>query len=71
MLKSLRQGLRELQMDERGAFSIKTLAIAVAVIVVIGAVVGWLGSGGGMQEMIEQVWEALGGWLEETIGIGW
>jgi len=57
--------------NERGEFSIKGLAITVGAIVVIGAVVVWLGAGGGMQDMIEQVWTSLGGWLDDTIGLGW
>jgi len=56
--------------DERGEFSVKGLAITVGSIVVIGAVVVWL-SGGQMTNWIEDVWDALGGWLDTTIGLGW
>ena len=57
--------------DERGEFSVKGLAITVGVIMVIGAIVTWLAVDGGMKGMIEQVWDSLGGWLDETIGLGW
>ena len=71
MFKSLGQKMCELKQDESGAFSVKGLTITVAVIVVVGALVTWLAVDGGMRTLILEVWEALGGWLESQIGIGW
>ena len=71
MTQALRRKSRSFLEDEQGEFSVKGLAITVGIIVVVGAVVVWLAQGKGMQDMIEQVWTALGGWLEETIGLGW
>lgn len=57
--------------DRRGEFSVKGLAFTVGTIVVVGAVVVWLAGGDGMKDMIVQVWDALGGWLGDTVGLGW
>jgi len=70
MINSAIRSIRAFLGDERGDFSIKGLAITVGAIVVIGAVVMWL-SAGQMTSWIEDVWTALGGWLEESIGLGW
>jgi len=56
--------------DDRAEFSVKGLAVTVGAIVVIGAVVIWL-SNGQMTDWIDEVWGALGGWLDESIGLGW
>ena len=71
MLRSFIRSARAFLNDERGEFSVKGLAVTVGVIVVVGAVVVWLAAGGGMQGMIEELWTALGGWLDGTIGLGW
>ena len=71
MSKSLITNIRTFLGDERGDFSVKGIAITIGVIVVVGAVVLWLTGDGGIQSMIEDLWEALGGWMEETIGLGW
>jgi len=55
---------------ERGEVTVKGLAITVGAIVVIGSVVMWLGSGGGMRMMIEQVWEGVWGWISQVFDIG-
>ena len=70
MFKPLIQSIRMFMADKRGEFSIKGLAITVGAIVVIGAVVMWL-SEGQMTNWIEQLWSTMGGWLDETIGLGW
>jgi Flp pilus assembly pilin Flp len=61
--------------DERGDFGLKGLIITVAIIVVVGCVVLFLtgknGSGGQMETWIGEVWDSLGGWLTNKIGIGW
>ena len=57
--------------DERGGFGLKEIIFTVAIIVVVGAVVAWLAGGDGMQTMIEQVWGALGEWLDSEFGFGW
>ena len=56
--------------DDRGDISVKGIAIAVASIVVIGAVVVFL-TGGFLTDSIQELWSSLGGWLEAQIGIGW
>ena len=70
MINSAIRSIRAFIDDERGDFSIKGLAITVGAIVVIGAVVMWL-SAGQMTSWIGDVWTALGGWLDESIGLGW
>jgi len=69
--KSLIQRTHAILSNERGDFSVKGLAITVGAIVVIGAVVTWLKSDGGMQPMIEQVWTSLGEWMKLTFELGW
>jgi len=71
VLRSLIQNARMFICDERGDFSVKGLAITIGIIVAVGAVVTWLAGGGGLQAWIEDIWTALGGWLESTIGLGW
>ena len=70
MINSAIRSIRAFIGDERGDFSIKGLAITVGAVVVIGAVVMWL-SEGQMTSWIEDVWDALGGWLQESMGLGW
>ena len=70
MLKPLIQSMRMFRADDRGEFSIKGLAITVGAIVVIGAVVVWL-SEGQMTTWIGELWDTLGGWLNETFKLGW
>lgn len=48
--------------DTRGEFNIKTLALAVAAIVLVAFIVNWL-MAGRLVDGIEQVWE----WVWETI----
>ena len=71
MLRTLVQSARAFVGDERGELGVKGLAIMVGSIVVVGALVVWLGPGGGMQLFIEEVWnDGVWPWVQDVFGIG-
>ena len=67
--RNVKSKARAIVLDERGDFSVKGLAMTLGVIVVIGIIVAWLGTGGGLQEMIEEVWASVWGFIKSTFGI--
>ena len=65
MLKNLFKKASTFVKEERGDFSVKGIAITVAVIVIIGVAVGLIS--GFASGWISQIWDMLIGFIEDTL----
>ena len=68
MFNLIKQILDMLVNDERGDFSVKSLAVTVAAIVVIGFVIMEFTTGGWLMEVVQQVWDGVWGWISDLMG---